>query len=90
MRILETASAGTAKVYGRGSGRLLLSGFRAAALHVGLATLRASGTKRKFYSERFIAQQPPDTEIITLSRTIGNDRVEDELFSRFIHNIEMD
>jgi hypothetical protein len=78
------------KVYGRGSGRLLLSDFRAAALHVRLAALRASGTKRKFYSERFIPKQPQDTEIITLSRTIGNDRVVDEPFSRFTHNIEMD
>jgi carboxymethylenebutenolidase len=45
---------------------------------------------RKFYSERFIPQQPPDTEIIPLSRTIGNDRVVDELISRFTHTIEMD
>jgi carboxymethylenebutenolidase len=45
---------------------------------------------RKFYSERFIPQQPPDTESIPLSRTIGNDRVVDELLHRFTHTIEMD
>ena len=45
---------------------------------------------RKFYSERFIPQQPPDTEVIPLSRTIGNDRVVDELIHRFTHTIEMD
>ncbi len=45
---------------------------------------------RKFYSERFIPQQPPDTEIIPLSRTIGNDRVVDELIHRFTHTVEMD
>jgi carboxymethylenebutenolidase len=41
---------------------------------------------RKFYSERFILQQPPNTEIIPLSRSIGNDGVVDELISRFTHN----
>ena len=45
---------------------------------------------RKFYSERFIPQQPPDSEIIPISRTIGTDRVVDELISRFTHTIEMD
>jgi carboxymethylenebutenolidase len=45
---------------------------------------------RKFYSERFISQQPPDSEIIPVSRTVGNDRVVDELIDRFTHTIEMD
>jgi carboxymethylenebutenolidase len=45
---------------------------------------------RKFYSERFIPQQPPDTEIVPLSRTVGNDRVVDEIISRFTHTIKMD
>src|ERR687886_2899911 len=45
---------------------------------------------RKFYSERFIPHQPPDTEIIPVSRTVGNDRVVDELIDRFTHTIEMD
>ena len=45
---------------------------------------------RKFYSERFIPRQPPDTEIIPVSRTTGNDRVVDELIHRFTHTVEMD
>src|SRR5829696_6612740 len=45
---------------------------------------------RKFYSDRFIPQQPPDAEIIPVSRTVGNDRVVDELIYRFTHTIEMD
>src|ERR671933_280517 len=45
---------------------------------------------RKFYSERFIPRQPPDTEIIPVSRTIGNERVVDELIDRFTHTVEMD
>ncbi len=45
---------------------------------------------RKFYSERFIPQQPPDTEIIPVSRTVGNNRLVDELISRFTHTVEMD
>ena len=45
---------------------------------------------RKFYSERFIPQQPPDAEIIPVSRTVGNERVVDELIDRFTHTVEMD
>jgi len=45
---------------------------------------------RKFYSERFIPHQPPDTEIILVSRTVDNDRVVDELIHRFTHTVEMD
>src|SRR5918912_4035716 len=40
---------------------------------------------RKFYSARFIPQQPPDAEIIPVPRTIGNDRVVDELIHKFTH-----
>lgn len=45
---------------------------------------------RKFYAERFITQQPPETEITPISRTIGNDRVVDELVYAFTHDIQMD
>jgi carboxymethylenebutenolidase len=58
--------------------------------HVPVLTGGVGLEVRKFYSERFIPQQPPDTEIIPLSRTIGNDRVVDELIYRFTHTIEMD
>ena len=45
---------------------------------------------RKFYAERFIPQQPPENEITPISRTIGNDRVVDELVYAFTHDIQMD
>jgi carboxymethylenebutenolidase len=44
----------------------------------------------KFYSERFISQQPPDTELSFVSRTIGEDRLVDELIHKFTHTVEMD
>jgi carboxymethylenebutenolidase len=45
---------------------------------------------REFYSHRFIPQMPPDTEIIPISRTIGNDQLVDEMIFKFTHNIKMD
>ena len=45
---------------------------------------------RRFYSERFIPQQPPDSEIVPVSRTVGNDRVVDELIMGFTHTVRMD
>src|SRR5437773_12145614 len=45
---------------------------------------------RKFYSERFIPQMPPDTEMTSISRTIGNDQVVDEMIFKFTHTIRMD
>ena len=48
------------------------------------------GALREFYSRRFIPQMPPDTEMIPVSRTIGTDRVVDEMIFRFTHTLEMD
>lgn len=45
---------------------------------------------REFYSKRFIPQMPPDTRITTVSRTIGEDRVVDEMVFEFTHTIPMD
>jgi len=45
---------------------------------------------RKFYSKRFIPQMPPDTEMIPISRTIGNDQLVDEMVFKFTHTIRMD
>ena len=45
---------------------------------------------REFYSNYFISQMPPDTEMIPLSRTIGNDQLVDEMIFKFTHTIEMD
>jgi len=45
---------------------------------------------REFYSKRFIPQMPPDTAMTPVSRTIGKDRVVDEMVFEFTHTIKMD
>jgi len=45
---------------------------------------------REFYSKRFIPQMPPDTAMTPVSRTIGVDRVVDEMVFEFTHSIKMD
>src|SRR6185503_16648964 len=45
---------------------------------------------REFYSKRFIPQMPPDTAMTPVSRTIGVDRVVDEMVFDFTHPIKMD
>jgi carboxymethylenebutenolidase len=45
---------------------------------------------REFYSTRFIPQMPPDTAMTPVSRTIGIDRVVDEMVFEFTHTIKMD
>ena len=45
---------------------------------------------RNFYSQRFIPQMPPDTAMTPVSRTIGVDRVVDEMVFEFTHTIKMD
>ena len=45
---------------------------------------------REFYSQRFIPQMPPDTSMTPVSRTIGVDRVIDEMVFEFTHTIKMD
>jgi carboxymethylenebutenolidase len=45
---------------------------------------------REFYSTRFIPQMPPDTSMTPVSRTIGIDRVVDEMVFEFTHTIQMD
>jgi carboxymethylenebutenolidase len=45
---------------------------------------------REFYSARFIPQMPPDTSMTPVSRTIGHDRVVDEMVFEFTHTIKMD
>jgi len=46
--------------------------------------------QREFYSKRFIPQMPPDTAMTPVSRTIGIDRVVDEMVFEFTHTIRMD
>ena len=45
---------------------------------------------REFYSRHFIPKMPADTEIVPISRTIGAERLVDEMIFRFTHTIEMD
>ena len=45
---------------------------------------------RDFYSKRFIPQMPPDTEMIPVSRTIGEDQLVDEMVFKFTHTMRMD
>jgi carboxymethylenebutenolidase len=45
---------------------------------------------REFYSQRFIPQMPPDTSMTPVSRTIGTDRVVDEMVFEFTHTSKMD
>jgi len=45
---------------------------------------------RAFYSTLFIPQMPPDTETVPVSRTIGVDRIVDEMIFRFTHSMEME
>lgn len=45
---------------------------------------------REFYSQHFIPKMPPDTEIVPVSRTIGRERLVDEMIFRFTHTMEMD
>ena len=44
----------------------------------------------EFYAKYFLPQIPPDTEIVPVSRTIGQGRLVDEIVVRFTHTIPMD
>jgi carboxymethylenebutenolidase len=44
----------------------------------------------EFYSRHFIPRMPPDTQIVPVSRTIGSQRLVDEMIFRFTHTVEMD
>jgi carboxymethylenebutenolidase len=45
---------------------------------------------RDFYGRHFIGQMPPDTEMVPVVRTIGDDRIVDELVARFTHSRTID
>lgn len=44
---------------------------------------------RQFYGNYFIPTLPADNEIILVSRTVGHDRIVDELVHKFTHSVEM-
>src|SRR5215475_11934214 len=44
----------------------------------------------EFYAKYFLPQIPPDTEMVPVSRTVGQERVVEEMVFRFTHTIPMD
>lgn len=44
----------------------------------------------RFYKNHFVNSNPDDTQLIPLSRTVGADRVVDEMIFRFTHDREID
>lgn len=44
---------------------------------------------RRFYTTYFIGRHPEDTRVQLISRTVGTDRIVDELIHTFTHDIEM-
>ena len=44
----------------------------------------------EFYAKYFLPQIPPDTEMVAVSRTIGQGRLVEEMVLRFTHTIPMD
>jgi carboxymethylenebutenolidase len=44
----------------------------------------------RFYKNHFVNSNPDDTQLIPLSRTVGADRVVDEMLFRFTHDREID
>ncbi|HVB69682.1 MAG TPA: ester cyclase [Acetobacteraceae bacterium] len=45
---------------------------------------------KRFYKYHFIGANPPDFELVPVSRTIGDDRLVDEFVMRFTHTTEID
>ncbi len=45
---------------------------------------------RRFYRDHFIGRNPPDTELVPVSRTVGQDSLVDEMIFRFTHTSEID
>jgi len=45
---------------------------------------------KRFYKYHFIGANPPDTTMIPVSRTIGTDRLVDEMIVRFTHTTTID
>jgi len=44
---------------------------------------------RQFYSRDFIPSMPPDTALMPISRTVGEDQIVDEMIFSFTHTQEM-
>jgi carboxymethylenebutenolidase len=48
------------------------------------------GQLKRFYKYHFIGANPPDMELLPVSRTVGTDQVVDEMVVRFTHTSEID
>jgi carboxymethylenebutenolidase len=44
----------------------------------------------RFYANHFIPKCPKDTKLVPISRTIGTDRLVDEMLFSFTHDVEID
>jgi carboxymethylenebutenolidase len=51
---------------------------------------RDAAEVRRFYEDHFIPRWPADTAVVPVSRTVGADRIADELVMSFTHDVEMD
>jgi carboxymethylenebutenolidase len=45
---------------------------------------------KRFYARHFIGQNPPDTTLTPISRTVGADQIVDEMLFAFTHTHEVD
>jgi carboxymethylenebutenolidase len=45
---------------------------------------------KRFYKYHFIGGNPPDTELIPISRTVGDEQIVDEMLFKFTHTSEVD
>lgn len=45
---------------------------------------------KRFYKYHFIGENPPDTELAPVSRTVGADQIVDEMLFKFTHTSEVD
>jgi carboxymethylenebutenolidase len=45
---------------------------------------------KRFYKYHFIGGNPPDTELVPISRTVGVDQIVDEMLFKFTHTSEID
>ena len=45
---------------------------------------------KRFYKYHFIGENPPDTELMPISRTVGIDQIVDEMEFKFTHTSEID
>lgn len=60
-------------------------------VHVPVGTgATGAAAVRRFYTEVFIPQSPPDFELDLLTRCVAQDRVIDEFIVRFTHTVQMD